>query len=156
MADNLYNEPLTIFRTMISESAIFQTWTGNVGDATATLDHIFVWGYGDPAAVTWPLVSLLLAPDFRRTSIGGGPPRYYVSNGSLILMFEDNVNEVTYPTVRARIEYVMGQVGQTMHDLEQIADENLPFDHIPLTPEEGHVSKLQKRVFAGVQIEIGV
>ena len=124
------SKPLNRLRTLLSESATWQTWTGSA-DATEALEHIYLVE-ADPDEVTRPFAVVGFGDSYNARAEAGGAGQVYVDGGELFLMFEDEPDS-EHSAADAELTF-LNNVGNSLSEMLEISgtDAYLTIEEITL------------------------
>jgi hypothetical protein len=116
-ATGVISVPLSALRTMVSQSATFQTWVG-AANAAAALASIHMVGLAE-ADVARPFALVTLGDNWRRTYAG---TNRFTMNGELFLVLEGEVDAANVDDFAdAEFEFT-NTVGGIIEDLEALSE----------------------------------
>ena len=109
--------PLDLLRTMLSESATFQTWVA-AADATEALDsiHLVELEEGD---VVRPLAVIDIGEEWSSTQFAAGVNGTFINSGQLLLFFEADVAEGA--TEGEAVIAFLDEVGGCIQDIQVLS-----------------------------------
>ena len=136
--------PDALLRTMLSNCPAFRTWTGTANPTAALARiHLIV----KPAAAARPFALIDFGGEFNAQRNAGGSQHYFQHSGSLLLLFEDDVDSANAADGKdADAEYEFrNNLGAVLSELEDLAgrDDNLTISRMTVlvSPARTHVDE---------------
>jgi len=109
--------PLSVLRTMLSESSAFKTWVG-AADATEALENIHLVNVDD-ADVVRPLAVIDIGERFESQLFSAGVSGLFINSGQLLLFFEADVADGATES-QAAISF-LDAVGGCLQDVQALS-----------------------------------
>lgn len=114
-ASGILSEPLAVLRTMLSESASFQTWVA-AANAAAALASIYLIGTDAPVR---PYAIVTRIDNWSSDLVGGSPGDYgFIGRGRLYFDFEDAIASGNQASYADSLLAFQNNVGAVIVDLQ--------------------------------------
>jgi len=114
-ASGILSEPLSVLRTMLSESSSFQTWVA-AANAAAALGSIYLIGTDTPVR---PYAVVSRIDNWSSGLVGGSPGDYgFIASGRLYFDFEDAISSGNQASYADSMLAFKNNVGAVISDLQ--------------------------------------
>lgn len=119
--DGFLSVPVDMLRTIISECATFQAWTGNPGNAASAISYIFPFGVADPDTESVQCV-VTYTDGTRFWKVGGGEGNVYNVQGNLRAYFTAPIDGSLIDTESAAAYDFANRMGNIMEEIQDLSD----------------------------------